>query len=496
MTEASRDAFRIERSRAVEPIWYEAPYPPGREPRQYQHAGVEYALGKDHALIGDAPGVGKTAQSILISNAIEAERTLVVVPASLRLNWEREIWAWSTIPSVRTYPTLQAKDGVSPQAHYEIISYDLLRNPAIKNAIMDLRWDHLIMDEAHFLKDPKGNARTKALLGHHEIDGTYHPGIVDACGRFTMLSGTIMPNQPIECYNAIRLLDWEAIDEMSLDAFREYYYAEGGGFITGKYTTTDAHGDPVTKYGSHWSDHVRNVPRHLDELRGRLRSSVMIRRLKQHVLPELPPKQWHVFPMTSTPAIRKALKNPIWQRVENMYEMDPTAFNSSVPIDGEISTARRELGEAKAPQVVDYIHELFLEGIDKVIIGAWHHTVLSYLREELAQYGVAYMDGKTSARKKQAEVDRFQNDKDVGIMLGQHRPLGMGWPLTAAQDVVLAEFDWVPGNNDQLVDRPHRPGQLGSYVLGHVPVVPDTLEERILGSAIEKDVSIHRALDG
>ena len=72
----------------------------------------------------------------------------------------------------------------------------------------------------------------------------------------------------------------------------------------------------------------------------------------------------------------------------------------------------------------------------------------------------------------------------------------MGWNLSAAQDVVFAEVDWVPGNNEQLLDRPHRPGQTGEYVLGHVPLVPDSLEERMMGSAIAKDISIHRALDG
>ena len=75
------------------------------------------------------------------------------------------------------------------------------------------------------------------------------------------------------------------------------------------------------------------------------------------------------------------------------------------------------------------------------------------------------------------------------------QPLGEGWTLTAAQDVVFAEVDWVPGKNDQLLDRVHRIGQGGGYVIGHIPVVPDSLDERILGTAIKKDQSIYKALD-
>lgn len=481
----SETDFQITRSWATEPLFYHASAPPSMTPYSYQLAGVEYHLARDHALFGDAPGLGKSAECVLLGNAIEAKRTLVVCPASLRLNWQREIWMWSTVPGAEVYVVTKAKDGISDRADYVVISYDLLRNPDILAAILALRWDHLILDEAHYLKDPRGNKRTKAICAPD--------GLPSVCGRITMASGTLLPNQPVESYNLIRLLCWNAIDRASLEDFRNYYYEYGEGFATGRYQKGGHY-----VYGTHWSGHVRNVPRRLNDLRYRLRKNLMVRRIKgqQGVLDQLPELQWHVFPLVETAAMRKALKHPGWKKVERMYEMDADAFKIGLPVDGAISTARRLLGEAKAPAVVEYVRQLMSEGVKKLVVGAYHLSVLAYMREELANFGLVYMDGSTSLKAKQNAVDKFQEDEGIGIILGQMLPLGEGWTLTAAQDVILAEPFWVPGKNDQLLERTHRIGQKGNHVTGHVPVVPDSLDERILNVVIEKARNIHKALDG
>ncbi len=482
------NSFRVEASRAVEPYFYEAPVPEnmpgGKRPYRYQFAGAEYCLARDHALIGDAPGLGKTAEAIMVGNATEAEYTLVVCPASLRLNWEREVWTWSTIENVQTYPVLKAKDGINPHANYVIVSYDLLRSPAILDAILAETWDHLILDEVHYLKDPKGNKRTRVICAPDML-----PSVV---GRITALSGTILPNQPIECYNICRLLDWDALDGMSLATFRETYYKEGGGMVRSPVWDEQLQAN-ISKL--HWSEEVRNIPTNLADLQHRLRANIMVRRLKEQVLHELPPKQWHPFPLTITPDMRKALKHPGWQQAEKLYDLDPDAFNRGVPIDGAISTARRELGEAKAPAVADYVDDLLDGGVNKLVVAAWHHSVLEYLRERLEQYGLVYMDGRTTPVQKQKAVDAFQEREEIQIILGQMLPLGEGWTLTQAQDVVFCEPDWVPGKNDQLLDRINRIGQTGAHTIGHLPVVPGTMDERILSTAIAKDISINLALD-
>lgn len=477
--------FRVAQSWATTPSFYRAPSPPAFTPMEYQLAGVEYALARDHCIIGDQPGLGKTCQAIMISNAIKAKKTLVVCPASLRLNWEKEIWKVSTAPRATTYPILKAKDGVSDKADYVIISYDLLRNPNIMAALLDQHWDHVILDEAHALKDPKGNKRTQAICSPDRL-----PSVT---GRFTLLSGTLLPNQPIECYNPVRLLDWNAIDHASLDAFRNKYYAEGGGMVRGPVWDAKLQAR-VSKV--HWSENVRNVPRNLDDLQLRLRQNLMVRRLKSQVLTQLPDKQFHLVPLAITPEMKRAMKHPGWAEATQLYEIDPTAFQGDLPVDGQVSTARRVLGEAKVGPTCDYIEDLLEGGVEKVVVSAFHTSVLKVAKERLSKYGLTYMDGSTSAAAREEAVRRFQKDDSVRVILGQTQVIGEGHTLTAAQDVVLLEPDWVPGRIEQMVDRIHRIGQTGDYVIAHMPVVPNTLDERIIASSVEKAKNIHKALDG
>lgn len=477
--------YHIGRSRATEPLFFQAPFPTqkdGAVPRPFQHAGAEFALAREHCLIGDEPGVGKSLQGILISNALGAKRTLVVCPASLRLNWEVEIWRWSTVPNVSTYVVQKAGDGVHPGAHYVIVSYDLLRNPRIFEAILALKWDHIILDEAHAIKDVKLNKRTRAVLKLKEHTGS----------RFTLLTGTPSPNQPIELYNIIRLVDHGAIDNMSLDDFRTEYYAEGEGMVRGLVWDAQIQAN-VSRV--HWSTTVRNQPINLDDLQRRLRSRVMIRRLKEDVHKQLPSKQFHLVPLATTSEMRAALRHPGWAEAAKLYEIDPEGFDAHLPVDGEVSTARRILGEAKVDPGCDYIDDLLDGGVQKVVVSAWHSSVLKVARERLSKYGLVYMDGSTGMRARQKAVQAFQTDDKIRVILGQTAVLGEGHTLVASSDVVLLETEWVPGRLNQMIDRVHRLGQTGKYVIAHIPVVPGTLDERITAMAIEKEKNIHLTLD-
>ena len=230
-------------------------------------------------------------------------------------------------------------------------------------------------------------------------------------------------------------------------------------------------------------------------LRHRLRSRLMVRRLKEDILHELPEKQWHLVPVAISGEMKKLMHHEGWKRAQRLYELDSEAFDGGVPIDGAIATARRIMGEAKAPEVANYAAELLRSGTKKIVIGAWHKSVMDYLRSKLERYGLVYMDGSTSPTARQQAVDDFQRKDDVRIILGQVMPLGEGWTLTEAQDVINAEPDWCPGRSEQLFDRVHRQGQTGNSVTCHCPIIPGTLDEKIMSRIARKSITIHAALD-
>lgn len=157
--EAARKAqAAIEASRATSAD-VAIPAPAGLDYLPYQKAGIAYCMERDAALIGDDMGLGKTMQGIGTINADpEARAVLIICPASLKLNWAKELRKWLVRPM-----TIGVAEGKTiPTTDVVIINFDIV---AKHRAAIDAReWDILIVDEAHYLKNPKAQ-RTKAVLG-------------------------------------------------------------------------------------------------------------------------------------------------------------------------------------------------------------------------------------------------------------------------------------------------------------------------------------------
>ncbi len=192
---------QIELSRALDGVG-STRMPPGKELWDYQKATLDYLLPRGGGINGDQPGLGKTPVSIVFCNEKEAQRILVICPASVRLQWAERIKEWSTIPHVRVSTMLKVKDGIHPTANYQIISYDAARNPAIMKAIAKTPWDVLICDEAHKMKNMEA-LTTRAILGNNQ--GEYRHGehkmpcIASHCKFKLALTGTLLLNRPSEC---------------------------------------------------------------------------------------------------------------------------------------------------------------------------------------------------------------------------------------------------------------------------------------------------------
>lgn len=467
---------QIELSRALDGVGTRR-LPPGKELWDYQKATLDYLLARKGGINGDQPGLGKTPTSIAYANEREFQRILVIVPASVRLQWGERIREWSTIPRCHVSVMLKVKDGIHPTAHYQVISYDAARNPAIIRAISKYKWDLLICDEAHKMKNIDA-LTTRAILGNSR--GEYQHGtekmkaIAHYCQEHLALTGTLLLNRPSECYNLIRFFDHEAIDFMSEEKFKERYNRQA---------------DMKTIEGKRFK--LESTSLEL-ELQNRLRVNVMARHEKKDVLTFMKPPRYAIVKCEADGAVRGALD------AEGMLglSIDEIQTTKDFEILGHIAEARRLMGVALAPQIVDYAID-FLEGSDeKLAIFGWHLEVLSIFEEQLSRFGTVRIDGSKSPRAREKAVDDFVNRPNVRVFIGNIQAAGTG--LDGLQQVCsrcyLAEPDWVPAQNEQAVSRLDRIGQ-ENLVTAEIFVAPGSISEKILVKALEKMNVIHRVLD-
>ena len=455
------------------PPGFDVPVPEFCQMMPFQVAGVHYAKDRENTLIGDAPGLGKTIQAIALANLRGCRRVLVVCPANVRLQWAKQIKIWSTLPKPIVYPVLKASDGVHPTANYVVTSFEVARG-ALWQALRSYNWDLLIIDEAHYLKTPDA-ARTRGLFGAGPKSNSPYAGtrgISERAEQILALTGTPLPNRPKECFTLMSALDASSIDWMNFEQFKDRFNPSGRDDRT----------------GATW-EYAGRLP----ELNARLRCNIMVRRLKEDVLKDLPPKRYELVPVETTLKIKMALQA---ERMLHFDEQEMLA-RSGGKIDGAISTVRREMGEALAPAALDHARMLLEGGVEKLVVFAHHHSVLDFLHKGLAPFGVLRVDGGTSVAGKGRAVEQFVHNPRMRIFLGQSQAVGTG--TDGLQDIAthafFAEADWVFGNIEQCVDRLHRMGQRGS-VLAQILTAPGSIAERIIGRAIAKGRTTAKVLDG
>ena len=316
----------------------------------------------------------------------------------------------------------------------------------------------VILDEAHYLKNNTAQ-RTQQVFGDN--------GLRNHCGYVLSLTGTPLPNRPRECYTIARGICWDAIDWQSEDEFRAKYNPS---HFNGRYKREEAGRTP--------------------ELNARLRTHLMVRRLKRDVLKQLPKVTHEIVYIEPDGAIRKALQ------AEALLDIAPDMSNLGVIPPGEISTVRKEMGIALAPHIAEYVNMILDGGETKVFLAGWHKDVLDIWEKALHKWGTVRIDGKTTPARKQMAVDKFIKDPKVGVIIGNLLSAGVGTDglQKVCSRVVLGEPDWVPGNNEQVVARLDRIGQ-ELPVQADYMTAPGSLSERVLSSSLEKMQDIHAALD-
>lgn len=418
---------------------------------EYQNAGVDEMMFRRNVLLGDDPGLGKTLQVITYASIIpQLTKTIIICPASLKLNWAREFKKWADMD---TFVVRTGKDRFPKDASTIIINYDLLKSKIINDQLIAFKATLLVCDEAHYLKNAK-TQRTKAV-----------GKLARVVPKKIFLTGTPLLNRPVELYPLIKMLAPHALTPYQ--DYRNYAYRF------------------CNAYNSRWGLDVSGNS-NVEELGVRLRATCMVRRLKKDVMKQLPDKTIQLIPFELCKKTEKIIEREEWFSIEDLKKYPERGSM------GELAQIRHELAVAKIDESARYITDL-LESIDKVVIFAHHYDVINGIKDRLQEFNPVVITGKHAMKNRQQAVDDFQTKKDVRVFIGQIQAAGTGLTLTAASTVVFAETSWVPGEINQAIDRCHRIGQKDN-VTAKFLVVEKSLDETMLKTIFDKEKTINQLL--
>lgn len=424
----------------------------------FQKTGVEFLSSKRHALLADEMGLGKSAQAICAADDIVAVRILILCPAVARFTWDREFRKFSAF-NRSTQIILDGSQCPSPSHRIVICSYELAVRLKAKGAFANQRFDVLILDEAHFLKNPTAK-RTKAVLGK--------TGLVRHAHHCWMLTGTPMPNHPGEYWVLLKVF---GLTRLTYYQFVMKYCRMVPGWSAG---------DPIQIAGANRAAYP--------ELR-KILDRIQLRRVKTEVMKDLPSISFGEILVA--PGYYKTTLPEDFDKAEGERGLAEMLLTSP-----SVATLRRINGLQKVVPVISLVDdELKAKEYDKIIIFCIHREVVAKLYLEFKERGFdpVAVTGETSARLRQDSVDRFQVDPNCKIFIGNIKAAGTAITLTAAHQVLFVEQEWTPGDNAQAAMRCHRIGQTKPVNVRCVGIA-GSIDEKINGILRRKTQDITELL--
>lgn len=450
------------------------PFPPNETPLPFQLPAARFLLERNRSYLAADPGLGKTIIAMLAANALSISRDMMpaiayLCPPFLMPNVENEVDRWTLVQMSRE----RVRPGIRPTDDLLLIPDSLVGRAQIVVAIehwaAEMRAKNretvLFVDEAHRFKNADSQ-RTKALFGFKPKGEAEVRGVVDSFDRVVLMSGTPMVNgRPMELYAPLAKLAPETIDHMNV-------FEYGRKFCAGH----------RNQFGWDFSG-----ASNLDELKRRTQPKFMLRLRKADVLKDLPPKTEDLV------LIEEAMPEKLFKMDQKLlvaYSPEKT-FRRGPSVAGElpdgdhVASHRRELGIAKAPLAVSYIHSLLSETDEALLVFAWHKDVIRILADGLKEFSPLIITGDVDKEKRFERVKLFQSDPAYRVMILNIQAGGVGFNLTKASRGVFVEFSWVPGENDQASDRMHRIGQRDNVYLQYL-VYKNSMDREVLESNFRK----------
>lgn len=397
--------------------------------KEFQKEGLSYLVGTERALLADEMGLGKTIQALAFLSAKKAYPAIIVVPPHLIKNWEQEISRFIRLPdngqmnlyggnpdeAVHIIKGLRPYE--LPPANIYITHYLLLRG--WKNALQDYDFKAVLFDEIQELRHTGTEKYSAASI---------LSGNTPAC---VGLSGTPIYNRGGEIWAVMNIIEYHCLGDW--DSFtREWCYGYGSDIVT----NPDQLGDYLKKEG------------------------LMLRRTKDQVLKELPPKRRVVQTVDFDKGRYGRLIQDAIDKAKGIDSITDRFMKGRLTRE-IVNDSRQAIGIAKAPFVTAFL-KMLLDADEKVLVFAYHHAVFDIYQEELKAYNPVEITGRQTAKEKDENVRRFMEGKTNLCMISLRAAAGLN--LQRATCVVFGELDWSPAIHSQAEDRAHRMGQTDSIL--------------------------------
>ncbi|MEX2140890.1 MAG: DEAD/DEAH box helicase [Pirellulales bacterium] len=421
-------------------------------PFHYQLEGVAFLYPRVAAVLADEMGLGKTMQAItavrLLLHAGEIQSALLVCPKPLVSNWQREFSLWAPELPVAIIEGDQAKRQWQwnlADVPVKIANYELLMRD--REIVTDPRrsFDLVVLDESQRIKNRAGTTSE----------------VVRSIGRARSwaLTGTPVENSPDDL---VGIFEFVAPGQI----------------------------------------HREMRPRAM----GRAVADYILRRTKDRVLTELPPKlfrdadvelsleQRQTYTMAEEEGVLRLTQMGEGATIQHVFELvlRLKQICNFDPATGESS---------KLERLVADLEEVAASGQKAIVFSQWVAT-LEVLTERLRRFGVCQYHGKVQPKKREGVIEQFQRDKRKHVILMSYGAGSVGLNLQFCSYVFLYDRWWNPAVEDQAINRAHRIGAAGPVTVTRFLTI-DTIEERInqvleekreLFDTIFSDADTHRSL--
>lgn len=396
-------------------------------PFDYQLDGIAFLFPRNHAVLADEMGLGKTMQAVtttrLLVRSKQARHVLLVCPKPLVTNWQREFALWAPeIPvTVISGPGARREFLWRQRAVVTLVNYEtLVRDESIVEEL-DLHFNLVVLDESQRIKNRSGTTNRVVRNLMRE--------------RSWALTGT-----PIE----------NSVD----DLVGIFDFVSPGSLRTGM------------------------KPREM----GRAVSDVVLRRTKDLVMQDMPPKLVRDSEIDLTPEQWDA-----YQRAENDGVVELGELGEEITLQHVFQLVLRlkqicnfdpATGESsKRDQLAAELEEVAASGRKAIVFSQWVDTI-EKLNDSLTQFHPAQYHGKVPHGRRDTVLQQFREDPKCSVILMSYGAGAVGLNLQFASYVFLFDRWWNPAVEDQAINRAHRIGCAGPVTVTRF-LAAGTIEKRI-----------------